>query len=85
MGGIKKLVKEATWEKLVKEATLVISASNNMLCDHNLLRSIIKRLTMKEIFKMAMLKNMDLDLDPAQQMTLCGFFFYQVEVAGLIG
>lgn len=34
---------------------------------------------------MAMLKNMDLDLDPAQQMTLCGFFFfYQVEV-GLIG
>lgn len=35
-----------------------------------------------------MLKNMDLDLDldldPAQQMTLCGFFFYQVEV-GLIG
>lgn len=50
IGGIKKLVKEATWEKLVKEATLVISASNNMLCDHNLLRSIIKRLTMKEIF-----------------------------------
>lgn len=41
IGGIKKLV---------KEATLVISASNNMLCDHNLLRSIIKRLTMKEIF-----------------------------------
>lgn len=39
---------------------------------------------MKEIFKIAMLKNMDLDLDPAQQMTLCGFFFYQVEV-GLIG
>lgn len=39
---------------------------------------------MKEIFKMAMLKNMDLDHDPAQQMTLCGFFFYQVEV-GLIG
>lgn len=65
MGGIKKLV---------KEATMVISASNNMLCDHNLLRSIIKRLTMKEIFKMAMLKNMDLDLDPALQMTLCGFF-----------
>lgn len=65
MGGIKKLV---------KEATLVISASNNMLCDHNLLRSIIKRLTMKEIFKMAMLKNMDLDLDPTQQMTLCGVF-----------
>lgn len=61
-------------KKLVKEATLVISVSNNMLCDHNLLRSIIKRLTMKEIFKMAMLKNMDLDLDPTQQMTLCGFF-----------
>lgn len=24
--------------------------------------------------------DLDLDLDPAQQMTLCGFFFYQVEV-----
>lgn len=29
--------------------------------------------------------DLDLDLDPAQQMTLCGFFFYQVEVVGLIG
>lgn len=41
MGGIKKLV---------KEVILVISVLNNMLCDYNLLRSIIKWLIMKEIF-----------------------------------
>lgn len=41
IGGIKKLV---------KEVILVISGLNNMLCDYNLLRSIIKWLIMKEIF-----------------------------------
>lgn len=41
IGGIKKLV---------KEVILVISVLNNMLCDYNLLRSIIKWLIMKEIF-----------------------------------
>lgn len=54
MGGIKKVV---------KEVILVISVLNNMLCDYNLLRSIIKWLIMKEIFKMVMFKNMDFDYD----------------------